>query len=184
MARTVPAMYILEADANNYAGLLTVDDYDIDKLEPFDGSPMADGWTPVRMYWETEGSRPIPDFDEVSGWLAFNERAVQALGDLLESHGELLPIEVEGEGAARTGCSTAPGSPTRSTRSGRRSSASRRAGASSILFSRNRRAGGSQRRADVLFSVVSGRWERPAAKRPGACSCLEAVVFPQVRKIR
>jgi uncharacterized protein DUF1629 len=91
-------VYILEADANNYAGLLTVDDYDIDKLEPFDGSPMADGWTPVRMYWETEGSRPIPDFDEVSGGLAFNERAVEALGDLLEGHGELLPIEVEGEG--------------------------------------------------------------------------------------
>jgi hypothetical protein len=89
-------VYILEADANNYAGLLTVDDYDIDKLEPFDGSPMADGWTPVRMYWETEGSRPIPDFDEVSGGLAFDERAVEALGDLLE--GELLPIEVEEEG--------------------------------------------------------------------------------------
>jgi hypothetical protein len=92
-------VYTLGSLPDEYAALLTVDDGDLDRLQPFDGSPMADAWSPIRMHWETEGGDPIPDFDiTVGGGLAFNARALEALGDLLEGRGELLPVNVEGDG--------------------------------------------------------------------------------------
>lgn len=92
-------VYKLRFAANKYAKLLTVDEHDLDRLKPFDGSSMALRWRPVRMFWETDaGTRPITDFSTVSGTPVFNARALEALGDLLEGRGELLPLEVEGAG--------------------------------------------------------------------------------------
>lgn len=96
-------VYQLSSESNDYAALQTVLDADLDYLvEVFDGKPIGPRWRPVPMFWETEGRRPIPDFDKLaSGGMAFSERGVGALRGFLERAGELLPLEVEGGNSYR-----------------------------------------------------------------------------------
>ncbi len=90
------AVWTLDHDANRRAALQCRDINDLDRFEPFDGSPMAHVWESVRMFWETEdGSRPRSDFARAGGAPAFNGRSLDALSDLLEGRGELLPLDVE-----------------------------------------------------------------------------------------
>ncbi len=90
-------IYRLDFALNDYARLQPVDENDIDRFAPLDGTPMAASWRPVRVAWETEdGAYPRCDVTEVSGAPVFNARAVEALSDLLEGRGELLPLDVEG----------------------------------------------------------------------------------------
>lgn len=97
---TSPAeVYTLAFDANRYAGLLCVDENDLNLLvDRFDGAPMGSGWQAIEMLWQTEeNGLPIPDFGTIAGGgLVFNARALEALDDLLEGRGELLPLQVEG----------------------------------------------------------------------------------------
>lgn len=98
---SVSEVHILDFDANRFAGLLCADERDLDRLVGrFHGAPIGDRWEPIHMYWETNnGSRPVSDFSTISGGgIVFNDRALEALGDLLEGRGELLPLEVEGAG--------------------------------------------------------------------------------------
>ncbi len=94
---TDPAeVYVLDFDANNFASLHTLDEDDLDRFEPLDGTPMAPAWQPVKTRWVTnDGTRPIPDFSTLSSAPVFNARALAVLGDLLEGRGELLPLDVE-----------------------------------------------------------------------------------------
>lgn len=94
-------VYELDFAANDYAGLLVADLDDLDRLEGFDGTPIArrwKPWRPLRMCWQTEGgTRPVPDVCGLAGGgFAFSDRALGVLGDLLEESGELLPLEVIG----------------------------------------------------------------------------------------
>jgi hypothetical protein len=92
-------VYELQA-APGFAVLLHADEHDLDRLiDAFDGSPMASGWSPMRFFWETDhGARPIPDFTEIGQAPVFNQRALEALSDLLTGRAELLPIEVPDDG--------------------------------------------------------------------------------------
>ena len=89
-------VYILDFDANRYAGLLVADERDLDRLDAFVGAPIGAEWVPLRMAWETRGGAlPKSDFCGIAGGgFVFNARAVDALGDLLAGRGELLAIEV------------------------------------------------------------------------------------------
>jgi len=94
-------VWILDFDANRFAGLLCVNEQDLDLLaDAFRGEPLGPEWRPIDMYWETDGdTRPRSDFSTiVGGGLVLNERAKEALSDLLEGRGELLPLRVRDDG--------------------------------------------------------------------------------------
>lgn len=90
------SVYRLDFALNDYAGLLTVDENDLDRLGPFDGTPQAETWEHVALRWEPNDSRPVPDATEVAGAPVLGPRAREALGDLLDGRGEWLPVEVGG----------------------------------------------------------------------------------------
>ena len=87
-------VYTLEADANRVRGFDTVHPDGIDRLQPFDTSPMAPTWRPVEVFvHEEELALPASDFFQLLGGYVFSERAVEALGDLLLGRGELLELD-------------------------------------------------------------------------------------------
>ena len=94
-------VYSLHPDANHWAGLYPVEEDDWYRFEPFDGTPMAAGWEPVEVLWDNaDGRQGWGDFFTVNGAPVVTGRAVEALGDLLEGRGELLPLTVLGGGEA------------------------------------------------------------------------------------
>jgi hypothetical protein len=67
-------------------------------LRRFDGSPMKRPWTDVRIGWVPESRSPKGDFVHLMLDLpVFSLRAIEALGDLLQGYGEILPTSCEGE---------------------------------------------------------------------------------------
>lgn len=59
----------------------------------FRGQPMAESWIPLRTVTEKQTRHlPLPDFDDTVYWPMFSRRAVDALADLLEPNGEILPL--------------------------------------------------------------------------------------------
>jgi hypothetical protein len=97
-------VYIPVADADRYQVLKPVDEDEYDRLfDGFRGAPMAETWTPmavrVRTEADTDAGRPPGDFPSIGGAPpVFSARAVEALADLLEGRGELLPLlSAEGE---------------------------------------------------------------------------------------
>ena len=94
-------VYRLYFAADDWAGLYTPDRSQRSRLEPFDGTPIAPGWEPIDVDWDNaEGKQGWGDFCEVNGAPVFTARAVEALGDLLEGRGELLPLAVADGGEA------------------------------------------------------------------------------------
>jgi hypothetical protein len=93
-------VYELQSDPDNYAVLLHEDERDLDViLDAFDGSSTADSWRPLCFCWETGRARkPVPDYTEVGQGPVFGRRALDTLDDLLDDHGERLPIEVTDNG--------------------------------------------------------------------------------------
>jgi uncharacterized protein DUF1629 len=76
---------------------LTYDEYDV--FWSFDGTSRRDGWKPIRVKrvradWD-RACRPA-DFPWLgSDTLVMRRSAVDALRDMLDAHGELLPLETE-----------------------------------------------------------------------------------------
>lgn len=70
----------------------------IDQLDLY-GPPVGDRWMPVGIRIarpKRAAAAPLPDFLGVTPFVpAFGERAVEALRDLLEANGELLPLRCE-----------------------------------------------------------------------------------------
>ncbi|GAB4536996.1 MAG: hypothetical protein Tsb0020_51690 [Haliangiales bacterium] len=85
--------------ADNYERLHCVDGGDYDLFADFDGTPRRDSWTPVlvkRVGCDEPGDTLASDFPWFgSDVLMFRTNAVVALRDLLERHGELLPLATE-----------------------------------------------------------------------------------------
>ncbi|MEM9490682.1 MAG: DUF1629 domain-containing protein, partial [Myxococcota bacterium] len=83
--------------ADDYECVVCCDSEDYDVFDEFDGSPRSATWRPiaVRRYPGDEGERGLPsDFPwMVSDVLVLRERAVIALRDMLDRHGELLPLD-------------------------------------------------------------------------------------------
>ncbi|HRI71095.1 MAG TPA: hypothetical protein PK156_42980 [Polyangium sp.] len=78
-----------------------VDDDAHDALDSLDGKPKCKKWKPVRVERvrvnKRESGRPSDaPFMFMSGILVFRRSAVDALRDILEAHGELLPLHDAG----------------------------------------------------------------------------------------
>jgi hypothetical protein len=95
-------VYLLLGDPDHYWYLEPVDEEDREFSERRHAfihnppQPQAANWTPVRMkvYKGPRGKLLEPDFTDWFGVPAvFTERAVEALGDILTSNGELLPLD-------------------------------------------------------------------------------------------
>ncbi|NJN23304.1 MAG: hypothetical protein HC810_01410 [Acaryochloridaceae cyanobacterium RL_2_7] len=63
------------------------------RLEWFRGKTMSNEWHPLEIE-PGEGTEhlELPDFDATPLWHMFSHRAVDALADILEPNGELLPV--------------------------------------------------------------------------------------------
>ncbi len=91
---------MLRPNHNDWAGLYTVQG-DARRFDSLKGTPMASGWEPVEVAWgNAEGKQGWGDFFSVGVAPVFTGRAVEALGDLLEGCGELLPLAVADGGEA------------------------------------------------------------------------------------
>ena len=87
-------VYILDGDLNRVRGFDTVHPDGLDRLQPFDTSPMAPTWRPVEVFVHDEDlALPASDFSRLGGGYVFSERAAEALGDLLLGRGELLELD-------------------------------------------------------------------------------------------
>jgi hypothetical protein len=84
-----------------YEMLTWADDDGYDRLDRLNGTPQGKKWKPIRVQRvratrrEANRSSDAP-FVFMSGVLVFRRSAVDALRDILETHGELLPLEDEG----------------------------------------------------------------------------------------
>ncbi|WP_444941262.1 hypothetical protein ACJJI3_01585 [Microbulbifer sp. ZKSA004] len=108
----MPAIYAIRDDGFRFKNLdLSIldiarhapDDSDPDSILDFSlrNTAMAAWWPPMGAHFLSnegfEGS-PIPDISSGLGaTLVLSPKAKRYLGDLLESYGELLPVEAEGE---------------------------------------------------------------------------------------
>lgn len=96
-------VYKLSADANRYQNfvLTNKDDWNMFMFGRFDGHSMKTEWSPLEMTLlrdanEDHRDRPQSDFPSIGGVVpVFSKRAVDALHDLLEVNGELLPLRSE-----------------------------------------------------------------------------------------
>jgi hypothetical protein len=90
-------VYQLRGDYGKYRDLLVRFPFVTDFADRFDGAPMKRPWSDVRLEWDPDSESPKPDFNELFPVPTFNSRAMDALRDLLEGHGEILPTTCEGE---------------------------------------------------------------------------------------
>jgi hypothetical protein len=90
-------------EQNCYQEMLLTDDKNTNKLREsmnsqgwFKGKSICDAWIPIRIVIDEETKIfPVGDCPFVHGFYVepvFSERAVEALRDLLQSNGELLPL--------------------------------------------------------------------------------------------
>lgn len=85
-----------------YEMLMWVDDDAHDALDSLDGKPKGKNWKPVRVERirvnRRESGRPSDaPYMFMSGVLVFRRSAVNALHDILDAHGELLPLHDAGD---------------------------------------------------------------------------------------
>ena len=93
--------YELDADVRHFQGYVLADIEDLRVLEQLYGTPHQGRWRPIRVELDRE-SKPAPHGDFPCNFLggiypALGQRAVEALRDLLEPVGELLPVECDAE---------------------------------------------------------------------------------------
>jgi hypothetical protein len=91
-------VFMLGADANCYENLVLEREQDYEKLlDTFDGTPMSASWRPLRVkvLLDKDHKGRLPsDFPSLDGTIpVFSKRGVEALRDLLEPNGEILPID-------------------------------------------------------------------------------------------
>ena len=87
-------VYILKPDANRFQNLLCIDEDCIDWLQKFDGSSLASFWKPLTVeVIPEEDNPPASDFPKLALHIpTFSKRATIALKEILDKHGELLPL--------------------------------------------------------------------------------------------
>lgn len=92
-------VYILDSDANRYQNLVPVREADWDVFDAFRGTPIGASWSPVKvevLVDDLHKNRPPSDFPSLATDVpVFSQRAAEALGDLLEGNGELLPLDCD-----------------------------------------------------------------------------------------
>jgi hypothetical protein len=91
-------IYILNTDTN-YRPLIVEKEEDCDELLKFDGTSLRQTWQPIKVVYDTGdfGDLPKGDFPLLATHIpVFTSRASEALADLLDQHGELLPLKCRG----------------------------------------------------------------------------------------
>jgi hypothetical protein len=94
-------IYELRPAVERFRWLTLEREEDFDFLHDFDGSPLAQSWTPLAARWIEEDSniaKPTSDFPTLGATPVFSARAVDALLDPLVENGQLLPLEGNGAG--------------------------------------------------------------------------------------
>ncbi|MDX2273167.1 MAG: hypothetical protein NW237_14630 [Cyanobacteriota bacterium] len=90
-------IYHLVPDVSRYRSLVVGSGEKLNKVSKFlSGNPVLGIWEPVPVQLVSDLDKPprlISDFPGLSGMPAFTEKAVEALGEVLEMNGELLPLE-------------------------------------------------------------------------------------------
>ena len=92
------AVRLLRADSDNYQAVFPVSQEGWDRLQLFDGSPVPKPWLPLRVQLfkgEPRGKAlEVGDFPSLATHVpVFSASAVQALAGVLDSSGELLPLD-------------------------------------------------------------------------------------------
>jgi hypothetical protein len=90
-------VYQLDGVADRYQGLILKVGNLSEFVQRFDGRPMNGPCADVTLQWDPADRLPKGDFPWLVGVPVFSSRAIHALGDLLEGHGEILPTTIEGE---------------------------------------------------------------------------------------
>lgn len=85
--------------AEGYEWVIACDDEDFETFVEFDGSPRSSSWKPIKVR-RTKADEHQAGYPSDFPWLAasslvFRRRAVEALRDLLEAGGEILPLATE-----------------------------------------------------------------------------------------
>ena len=92
-------VYILDADSDRYKSLVMITGDLFELVRRFNGKPMKRPWTDVKIGLAPDANTfPKGDFPSlIPSVPIFSPRAISALGDLLESNGEVLPIVCDSE---------------------------------------------------------------------------------------
>lgn len=95
-------VFTLRPNANHFQNFVLPDEAVWGTLETFDGTPVAQKWTPleVNVFRDNNQNARLPpgDFPTLGGTIpVFSETAVNEFGDMLYPNGEVLPLE-GGEG--------------------------------------------------------------------------------------
>jgi hypothetical protein len=92
-------VYILDADVDRFRGIYSAEKRGrIEFRHRFNGNPIKHGWKGKERFRFVPANLPKGDTPGFSGSIpVFNRNAVNALSDMLEPNGELLPITCEGE---------------------------------------------------------------------------------------
>jgi hypothetical protein len=93
-------VFQLGEEADRYRPLTVVHEDDFRKLSALHDQPVPLEWEPVPVEWLDErGSllKPVSDFPSFGGVLAFRQKALDSLRDLLEPNGVILPLRMSGE---------------------------------------------------------------------------------------
>jgi hypothetical protein len=90
-------VFVLDADANKYQNLVLEHGQDADQLiDWFKGQPIGSSWRSLAVKVlrdQSHRDRPPSDFPSFGGVVpVFSQHAVEALYDLLQRNGEILPL--------------------------------------------------------------------------------------------
>lgn len=89
----IPQVYLLQADVDNFRKTRAADKAGRDVLGTLRGEPILHKWKPVRVSMYDTG-KPIGDVTSLGAdQPVLNPRAIEALRDLIEPYGELLPLD-------------------------------------------------------------------------------------------
>lgn len=90
-------VYKLYADANRFQNFHIPSDEDgFRLLDQFDGTPLADSWTPLAVeVLDGHEDWPTSDFPSLGRIPVFGAHAVAELSDLVDGRGELLPLDFD-----------------------------------------------------------------------------------------
>lgn len=95
-------IYLLGSDSDNYHPLTQINEADLFIYSKFNGKTIGSEWVPFEVQILSEPDDellPSGDFSMIFSVIpVFSQKAVEALGDLLLTNGELLPLSYsEGE---------------------------------------------------------------------------------------
>lgn len=101
LSKDMLSIYQVTFDVENYRLLAPLRESDFDgKNLWIDGSLKLSSWkAPAMRYAEKQSeSEGVADITQITpGFFAFNSKAAQAFGELLEKNGELLELPIDGE---------------------------------------------------------------------------------------